>query len=310
MTLIFYSANDSWEDWSAYLSRDVPEIPMRHWDEPGNDAAVRFALVWNPPRGELRRRFPNLEYIFSLGAGVDALLDDPDLPHSVPVVRMVEEALVMGMTEYVALHVLRIHRQQRDFEIQQRAGEWRQIVTPLAPDRKVGLMGLGVLGSDAAAALTALRFDVASWTRTPKAVPGVYCFHGDDGLGPFLARTEILVALLPLTDDTRGILNAGLFAQLPKGAGLINAGRGGLQVEADIITALDSGQLSEAVLDVFSTEPLPEGNPLWRHPKVTLTPHNAALTGSETGAREVAANLQRVLAGERPHNIVDTKAGY
>ena len=310
MTLIFYSANDSWEDWSAYLSRDVPEIPMRHWDEPGNDAAVRFALVWNPPRGELQRRFPNLEYIFSLGAGVDALLDDPDLPHSVPVVRMVEEALVIGMTEYVALHVLRIHRQQRDFEIQQRAGEWRQIVTPLAPDRKVGLMGLGVLGSDAAAALTALRFDVASWTRTPKAVPGVYCFHGDDGLGPFLARTEILVALLPLTDDTRGILNAGLFAQLPKGAGLINAGRGGLQVEADIITALDSGQLSEAVLDVFSTEPLPEDNPLWRHSRVTLTPHNAALTGSETGAREVAANLQRVLAGERPHNIVDTKAGY
>ena len=310
MTLIFYSENDSWEDWSTYLSRDVPEIPMRHWDEPGNDAAVRFALVWNPPRGELRRRFPNREYIFSLGAGVDALLDDPDLPHSVPVVRMVEEALVIGMTEYVALHVLRIHRQQRDFEIQQRAGEWRQTVTPLAPNRKVGLMGLGVLGSDAAAALTALRFSVASWTRTPKAVPGVNCFHGDDGLGPFLARTDILVALLPLTDDTRGILNADLFAQLPKGAGLINAGRGGLQVEADIITALDSGQLSEAVLDVFSTEPLPEGNPLWRHPKVTLTPHNAALTGSETGAREVAANLQRVLAGERPHNIVDTKAGY
>jgi len=223
---------------------------------------------------------------------------------------MVEEALVIGMTEYVALHVLRIHRQQRHFEIQQRAGEWRQIVTPLAPDRKVGLMGLGVLGRDAAAALTALRFSVASWTRTPKAVPGVNCFHGDNGLGPFLAQTEILVALLPLTDDTRGILNAGLFAQLPKGAGLINAGRGGLQVEADIITALNSGQLSEAVLDVFSTEPLPEGNPLWRHPKVTLTPHNAALTGSETGAREVAANLQRVLAGERPHNIVDTKAGY
>ncbi len=310
MTLIFYSANDSWEDWSAYLDRDVPEIPLRHWDEPGDDTAVRFALVWNPPRGELKRRFPNLEYIFSLGAGVDALLDDPDLPHSVPVVRMVEEALVIGMTEYVALHVLRIHRQQRDFEIQQRAGEWRQIVTPLAPDRKVGLMGLGVLGSDAAAALSALRFDVTSWTRTPKEVPGVTCFHGEDGLGPFLARTEILVALLPLTDDTRGILNADLFAQLPKGAGLINAGRGGLQVEADIITALDSGQLSEAVLDVFSTEPLPEDNPIWQHSGITLTPHNAALTGSETGAREVTANLQRVLAGERPHNIVDTRAGY
>ena len=310
MTLIFYSANDSWGDWSAYLGRDVPEIPLRHWDEPGDDAAVRFALVWNPPRGELKRRFPNLEYIFSLGAGVDALLDDPDLPPGVPVVRMVEDALVIGMTEYVALHVLRIHRRQRDFENQQRDGEWRQIVTPLAPDRKVGLMGLGVLGSDAAAALTALRFDVASWTRTPKEVPGVTCFHGDNGLGPFLARTEILVALLPLTDDTRGILNAELFARLPEGAGLINAGRGGLQVEADIIAALETGQLSEAVLDVFSTEPLPADNPLWRNPGVTLTPHNAALTGSETGAREVAANLQRVLAGEHPHNIVDTKAGY
>ncbi len=310
MTLIFYSANDSWGDWSAYLGRDVPEIPLRHWDEPGDDAAVRFALVWNPPRGELKRRFPNLEYIFSLGAGVDALLDDPDLPPGVPVVRMVEDALVIGMTEYVALHVLRIHRRQRDFENQQRDGEWRQIVTPLAPDRKVGLMGLGVLGSDAAAALTALRFDVASWTRTPKEVPGVTCFHGDNGLGPFLARTEILVALLPLTDDTRGILNAELFARLPEGAGLINAGRGGLQVEADIIAALETGQLSEAVLDVFSTEPLPADDPLWRNPGVTLTPHNTALTGSETGAREVAANLQRVLAGEHPHNIVDTKAGY
>ena len=148
MTLIFYSANDRWDDWADHLRREVPEIPLRHWNDDGDDTAVRFALVWNPPPGELRRRFPNLEYIFSLGAGVDALLDDPDLPEGVPVVRMVEEALVIGMTEYVALHVLRLHRQQRELEAQQRAGEWRQIATPLAPDRRVGLMGLGVLGSE------------------------------------------------------------------------------------------------------------------------------------------------------------------
>ena len=310
MTLIFYSASDRWDDWAEHLHRQIPEISLRHWDEPGDDANVKFALVWNPPPGQLKRRFPNLEYIFSLGAGVDALLDDPDLPQNVPVVRMVEEALVIGMTEYVALHTLRLHRRQRELEMQQAKRRWHQIPTPLAPQRRVGLMGLGMLGSDAAKALTALRFDVASWTRTPKEMARVANFHGANSFNAFLSRTEILIVLLPLTDATRGILNASLFAKLTSGAGLINAGRGGLQIEADIIAALDTGQLSEAVLDVFATEPLPANSQLWDHPKVTITPHNAAITGSSTGAREIALNLRRVLAGKQPHNIVDLDAGY
>ena len=229
MTLIFYSASDRWDDWAEHLHRQIPENSLRHWDEPGDDANVKFALVWNPPPGQLKRRFPNLEYIFSLGAGVDALLDDPDLPQNVPVVRMVEEALVIGMTEYVALHTLRLHRRQRELEMQQAKKRWHQISTPLAPQRRVGLMGLGMLGSDAAKALTALRFDVASWTRTPKKMARVANFHGANSFNAFLSRTEILIVLLPLTDATRGILNASLFAKLTSGAGLINAGRGGLQ---------------------------------------------------------------------------------
>ena len=310
MTLIFYSTSDLWDDWAEHLRCQIPEIPLRHWDEAGDDADVNFALVWNPPPGQLKRRFQNLEYIFSIGAGVDALLDDPDLPKNVPVVRMVEEALVIGMTEYIALHTLRLHRRQRELEVQQAKKIWRQINTPLAPQRRVGLMGLGMLGSDAAKALTALRFDVASWTRTPKKMEGVANFHGTNGFDAFHSRTEILSVLLPLTDATRGILNASLFAKLTSGAGLINAGRGGLQNEADIIAALDTGQLSEAVLDVFTTEPLPTDSQLWDHPKVTITPHNAAITGPSTGAREVTANLRRVLAGKQPHNIVNLNAGY
>ena len=310
MTLVFYSKSDRWDEWEGYLRRELPELSVRHWDAPSNDREVRFALVWNPPPGALKSRFPNLEYIFSLGAGVDALLDDPDLPSGVPVVRMVEEALVVGMTEYVALQVLSLHRQQRAFIEQQREGVWRQISTPLASERRVGIMGFGKLGSDAAQALAALRFDVAAWSRSPKRDDRIACFHGAEGLTAFLARTDILVVLLPLTDATRGILNTGLFSQLPHGAALINAGRGKLQVEDDIIAALDSGQLGAAVLDVFATEPLPRDNPLWSHPKVTITPHNAALTGSASGAREVARNIRRVLAGERPHNIVDPVVGY
>ena len=143
MTLIFYSASNRWLDWATHLQRELPTVPIRNWEQPGDDRRVRFALVWNPPAGELKRRFPNLEYIFSLGAGVDAILDDPNLPENVPVVRMVEKALVVGMTEYVTLHVLRLHRQQRNLEAQQRAKVWQQITTPLASNRRVGFMGLG-----------------------------------------------------------------------------------------------------------------------------------------------------------------------
>jgi glyoxylate/hydroxypyruvate reductase A len=295
--------------WREAFKRQAPGFEVRMWDEPGDIAGIEFALVWKPPRGALRG-FPNLKAIFSIGAGVDHLFTDPDLPEGVPVVRMVEPELTRGMTEYVVLHVLRHHRRQREIEANQRAEKWDVIETPTAPSRRVGIMGLGELGGAAARALSALEFDVAGWSRSPKEIPGVESFHGDFGMDAFLARSEILVCLLPLTGETEGILNKELFAKLPAGASLINAARGGHQVEDDILAALESGQLSEATLDVFHQEPLPTGHPMWRHPRVTVTPHNASLTDPDGAVRQVIENISRIRRGESPTNIVNPKAGY
>lgn len=287
----------------------MPELEVRMWDEPGDIADIEFALVWKPPPGVLRT-FPNLKAIFSIGAGVDHLFEDPNLPEGVPVVRMVEPELTRGMTEYVVLHVLRHHRRQREIEANQRAHDWKVIAVPTAPSRKIGIMGLGELGGASARALAALEFDVAGWSRTLRQIPGVRCLHGASGLDEFLSRTEILICLLPLTPDTEGILDARLFAKLPKGASLINAARGGHQNEDDILEALESGQLSEATLDVFNAEPLPANHPFWDHPRITVTPHNASLTDPEGAVRQVVENIRRIRRGEIPTNVVNRTEGY
>lgn len=309
MALIFRTEFARIPQWREAFRRQAPDLDFRNWDEPGNIADIEFALVWNPPRGVLRT-FPNLKVIFSLGAGVDHLFTDTELPEGVPVVRMIDAELTRGMTEYVVLHVLRHHRRQRELGASQRRGAWAGIFTPTAPSRRVGIMGLGVLGQAAVKALAVLEFDLAGWSRTARDIDGIACFHGSGGLGPFLARSEILVCLLPLTEATEGILNAGLFVQLPKGASLINAARGGHQVEADITAALDSGQLSEVTLDVFRAEPLPGGHPFWSHEKVTVTPHNASVTDPESATRQVIDNIARFRRGEELPNIVDPAAGY
>ena len=308
MTLILKPDLDHGTPWSAVLQEFLPDREIRDWSDPGEIADIEYAFVWAPEPGALRR-FPNLKCVFSIGAGVDHLLKDPDLP-DVPIVRMVEPELTQGMSEYVALQVLRYHREVPELERQQREKVWHERIVPTAPSRKVGLLGCGVLGQDCARVLHALKFDLACWSRTPKHIEGVASYHGPDGLGPFLARTEILVCLLPLTAETEGILNRELFAKLPRGACLINAGRGGHQVEADILAALDGGQLAYATLDVFRTEPLPADSPFWDHPKVTLTPHIASVTQQRSACEQVAANVRRIEAGEPPLNTVDRTLGY
>jgi glyoxylate/hydroxypyruvate reductase A len=300
--------------WEERFRALAPGHEIWSWPESfGDPAKMDYACVWNPPTG-LLAQFPNLKAIFSLGAGVDDLLADPKLP-DVPVVRIVDSDMTMRMTEYVTLHVLMCHRRQRLYDAQQRQRLWRDHEQPAANEVGVGVMGLGELGGHSASLLHRLGFRVAGWSRTGKAPPGVEAFSGPAGLEPFLRRTEILVCLLPLTAATREILNLALFRKLKyngtlQGAYVINAGRGALQVDGDIIEALDEGTLAGAVLDVFSTEPLPLASPLWTHSKVTITPHNAAVSEPRAIVRNVVRQIDRCELGVGLQHAVDRETGY
>jgi glyoxylate/hydroxypyruvate reductase A len=292
------------------LQTELPDQEIRVYpDELGDPAEIDYALVWKPPQGMLAD-LPNLKAIFSLGAGVDHLASDPLLPRDVPVVRLVDHGLTVGMTEYVVMTVLLQHRRMREYAELQAEHAWRKLPVPLAMHRRVGILGLGELGADAARALVGLRFDVAGWSNTHKRIDGVESFAGDRELGHFLTRTEILVNLLPLTEQTRGILNRETLGELPKGAALVNAARGQHLVDADLLELLGTGQISEASLDVFHEEPLPADSPFWTHPRVRVTPHAAAITPPETAAAVIAENIRKMERGEQPHPIVDFDKGY
>jgi glyoxylate/hydroxypyruvate reductase A len=310
MAVLFRSSSvDNAQRWREALAREMPDLAFRVWPEIGDPADIEFALVWRPQPG-LLASLPNLRLIASLGAGVDHILADPDLPRHVPLVRLVDPYMTVAMSEYVLMQVLRLHRQEPDYAAQQRAGTWRELPQPNASERRVGMLGLGALGCDAALKLRALGFDVAGWSRSPKSVEGVASFQGADGLAPFLARSEILVCLLPLTPQTENILNRATFEHLPRGAALVNAARGRHLAEPDLIPALESGQLSWAVLDVFRDEPLPAGHPFWRHERILMTPHVAAATNPPTAAPIVAATFRRCREGRPLLNVVDYDAGY
>jgi glyoxylate/hydroxypyruvate reductase len=306
----------SWEPepWIERFRRLLPDQKVVALGEPFDRRDVRYVASWKHPPGSLAG-LPALEVIFSLGAGVDHLMTDPRLP-DVPIVRVVDEDLTGRMSEYVVLHCLMHLRQQRRYDEQQRQKIWfDDRFQPAAREVRVGIMGLGVLGQDAARKLRMMGFDVAGWSRSEKPVEGLATFSGDEGLGAFLARTDILVCLLPLTPDTRGTLNRKLLSRLARdgrlgGSVLINAGRGGLQVEEDIVACLKDGTLGAATLDVFETEPLPPESPLWSHPAVTVTPHNAAMSDPDAIGAQIADQIRRYEAGEPLRNVVDRRAGY
>lgn len=275
------------------------------------DPSIAYAVAWRQKPGVLAR-LPNLRAIFSIGAGVDHLFADPKLP-DVPIVRVVAEGLTGPMTEYLTWRVLAHHRQEAAYLLQQKRRIWRSLPQRPAGDVAVGIMGIGHLGQATARALKGLGFRVNGWSRTPKTIEGVATWHGESGLTPFLNATDFLVVLLPLTPDTRAIIDYRLLRQLRRregGAVLINAGRGLLQKDADIAKALEDGTLSEASLDVFEVEPLPRTSPLWNHPKVFVTPHVAAESDPALLVPQMLAQMDAFERGEPLANVVDRQAGY
>ena len=316
LALLIHGGTDNWspERWKMRFDevcrdRRVLQLPQAGFEP----AEVHYAAVWKPVPGELKA-FPNLRVIFNLGAGVDALMADASLP-DVPLVRVSVGDLTSRMTEYVVLHVLMHHRQELYLRASQREKRWAPKFQWPAGAISVGIMGLGTLGANAAEVLTRIGFRVAGWSRSQKAIDGVECFCGGAELDAFLRRTDILVCLLPLTEDTRRILDRAAFSRLnrksPMGAPvLINAGRGALQNEADILGCLDDGTLGAASLDVFAQEPLPPDSAFWTHPKVVLTPHNAADTDPDEISQYVARQIGRFETGLALENVVNRRRGY
>ena len=273
-------------------------------------ADIDYAVSFRPPPG-LLRSLPKLKAVFSLGAGVDGFLLDPDFPKDIPLIRFVDETLSREMAQFAVLHVLMQHRTVQFFAAAQAENKWRQRMLPRrTEDTRVGILGLGEIGTVCALRLAELGFPVTGWSRTRKTVAGVKNFAGLDELDAFLAQCDFLICVLPLTPDTRHILNAKTFAKLPKGAYVINIARGGHVNEPDLIAALDSEHLSGATLDVFETEPLPEASRIWKHPKIMATPHIAAITSPLIAARSVVDGIAAMERGETPKNLVDMTRGY
>ena len=308
MTFLMLSYPERVAVFRAAFARDLPDV--RFVSEVGDvdPAEVRYLMTWTVPE-DLIARFPNLEAIFSVGAGVDHLLG-MRLPQGVKLVRMIDPGLTSLMRDYVVMSVLALHRRLPAYLELQRRREWTNLEFSWADERRVSVLGLGTLGQAALHALKPFGFQLAGWSRSSKALPGIQCHHGDDGLKAMLAQTDILVCLLPLTAETRHILNADLFAQLPQGASLIQVGRGEHLVQDDLLQALDSGHLEAAIIDVTTPEPLPADHAFWSHPKVILTPHIAAHTRAETAAESTIRSLQQLLKGEAPLGLVDLAGGY
>ncbi len=307
MALLYKADPVRGAEWKTLIAARKPDLPVYVWPETGDPAAIRYLAIWEPL--EDIARFQHTEIIFSLGAGVDQF-DLAALPAHIPLVRLVEPSIVEGMMEYVTLAVLALHRDLVDYIADKAAERWSEIRLVPAQRRRVGILGLGQMGEAAFRKLAGFGFPMSGWSRSPRVIDGIACHAGMAALPDFVAGCDILVCLLPLTEETRGILNADLFRHLPRGAALVNAGRGGHLKQDDLLAALGSGQLAAAFLDVTDPEPLPKGHPLWTHPRVILTPHLATMTRPDSAVDFVLEAIERHKAGLPLLGLVDRNRGY
>ena len=308
MSILYRSDAARAPAWVRYFAEHAPDLDFRVWPDAGDLDEVEYLIAWQAP-ADFIAQLPRLKVFFSSGAGVDHV-DFSAIPPHVPIVRMVEPGIIDGMVEYVSLCVLALHRDFFDYLQAKAARSWAPLKVLPASARTIGVMGMGSLGSAVLQRLASYGFELRGWNRSRRELPGVESFAGAEQLQPFLAGCDVLICLLPLTPATRGILNRELFSRLPAGAALINVGRGSHLVDADLLEALDSGQLSRAILDVTEPEPLPVEHPFWAHPRVFLTPHVASMTQPESAAPILLENLRRHQRGEPLEDAIDRSRGY
>lgn len=295
--------------WIPQMRRTLVGHDLRIWPDHGDKTDITYMVAWKLFPGDAHE-YPNLKAILSLSAGVNQYVGHPEFPAHADLIRMVEPGLSQGMREYVLSYTLRFHRRHDHMTALSKELPWGNTVPALSHQRTIGIMGLGEMGMACANALLALGFNVNGWTRTPKTTPGISNFAGPAQLDDFLASSEILICLLPLTQGTKGILNKDTLSKLPYGACVINAARGKHLVEDDLIPLLESGQIDQVALDVFQEEPLAPNHPFRKHPRIHITPHVAAITMPETGAESLKEAIEQIERGERPRGWVDMKRGY